>query len=127
VFEDYVVAVVSYTLFAVVEGDVVEQVDLAVGTPLDAVEAGAVLHVAPVVGVDVAVLPAELGRLEDPQAAALAPIRLCIQQIGLGVLALVKDPGVGDLGAGQVGRVENIQNQVMARNKGMLDIDGPPF
>ena len=58
-------AVVSYTLFAVVEGVVVEGV-LAVGTPLDAVEAGAVLHVAPVVGVDVAVLPAELGRLEDP-------------------------------------------------------------
>ena len=63
---DDVEAVVSYTLFAVVEGDVVEQVDLVVGTPLDAVEAGAVLHVAPVVGVDVAVLPAELGRLEDP-------------------------------------------------------------
>ena len=122
-------AVVSYTLFAVVEGDVVEQVDLAVGTPLDAVEAGAVLHVAPVVGVDVAVLPAELGRLGVPQAAAqhVAPIRLCIQQIGLGGLALVKDPGVGDLGAGQVVRVENIQNQVTARNKGMLDIDGPPF
>ena len=122
-------AVVSYTLFAVVEGDVVEQVDLAVGTPLDAVEAGAVLHVAPVVGVDVAVLPAELGRLGVPQAAAqhVAPIRLCIQQIGLGDLALAKDPEVGDLGAGQVGRVENIQNQVTARNKGMLDIDGPPF
>ena len=123
-------AVVSYTLFAVVEGDVVEQVDLAVGTPLDAVEAGAVLHVVPAVaGVDVAVLPAELGRLGDPQAAAqhVAPIRLCIQQIGLGDLALAKDPGVGDLGAGQVGRVENIQNQVTARNKGMLDIDGPPF
>ena len=122
-------AVVSYTLFVVVEGGVVEG-GLAVGTPLDVVEAGAVLHVVPAVaGVDVAVLPAELGRLGDPQAAAqhVAPIRLCIQQIGLGDLALAKDPGVGDLGAGQVGRVENIQNQVTARNKGMLDIDGPPF
>ena len=41
---------------------------LAVGTPLDeAVEVGDVpAHVAPVVGVDVAVLPAELGRLGDP-------------------------------------------------------------
>ena len=59
-------AVVSCTLFAVVEGVVVEGV-LAVGTPLDAVEAGDVLvHVVPVVGVDVAVLPAELGRLGDP-------------------------------------------------------------
>ena len=121
-------AVVSYTLFVVVEGGVVEG-GLAVGTPLDVVEAGAVLHVVPAVGVDVAGLPAELGRLGDPQAAAqhVAPIRLCIQQIGLGDLALAKDPGVGDLGAGQVGRVENIQNQVTARNKGMLDIDGPPF
>ena len=122
-------AVVSYTLFVVVEGGVVEG-GLAVGTPLDVVEAGAVLHVVPAVaGVDVAVLPAELGRLGDPQAAAqhVAPIRLCIQQIGLGDLALAKDPEVGDLGAGQVGRVENIQNQVTARNKGMLDIDGPPF
>jgi hypothetical protein len=64
--EDDAVAVVSYTLFAVVEGVVVEGV-LAVGTPLDAVEAGDVLvHVVPVVGVDVAVLPAELGRLGDP-------------------------------------------------------------
>ena len=122
-------AVVSYTLFVVVEGGVVEG-GLAVGTPLDVVEAGAVLHVVPAVaGVDVAVLPAELGRLGVPQAAAqhVAPIRLCIQQIGLGDLALAKDPEVGDLGAGQVGRVENIQNQVTARNKGMLDIDGPPF
>ena len=58
---------------------------------------------------------------------SVAPIRLCIQQIGLGDLALAKDPGVGDLGAGQVGLVENIQNQVTARNKGTLDIDGPPF
>ena len=59
-------AVVSYTLFAVVEGVVVEGV-LAVGTQLDAVEAGDVpAHVVPVVGVDVAVLPAELGRLGDP-------------------------------------------------------------
>ena len=59
-------AVVSYTLFAVVEGVVVEGV-LAVGTQLDAVEAGDVLvHVVPVVGVDVAALPAELGRLGDP-------------------------------------------------------------
>ena len=57
----------------------------------------------------------------------VAPIRLCIQQIGLWDLALAKDPGVGDLGAGQVGLVENIQNQVKARSKGMLDIDGPPF
>ena len=123
-----VVAVVSCTLFAVVEVGV-EQVGLVVGIPLDAVGADAVLRVVPVVEVDVAVLPAELGRLGDPQAAALhvAPARLCIQQIGLGVLALAKDPGVGDLGAGQVGRVENIQNQVTARNKGMLDIDGPPF
>jgi len=129
VVQDDVVAVVSYTLFAVVEGGVVEQVGLVVGTPLDAVGAGAVLHVVPVVGVDVAVLPAELGRLGDPQAAALhvAQARLCIQQIGLGDLALAKDPGVGDLGAGQVGLVENIRNQVTARNKGMLDIDGPPF
>lgn len=65
--EDDAVAVVSYTLFAVVEGVVVEGV-LAVGTQLDAVEAGDVLvHVVPVVvGVDVAVLPAELGRLGDP-------------------------------------------------------------
>ena len=64
---DDVVAVVSYTLFAVVEGVVVEGV-LAVGTPLDeAVEVGDVpAHVVPVVGVDVAVLPAELGRLGDP-------------------------------------------------------------
>lgn len=83
-----VVAVVSCTLFAVVEGGV-EQVGLVVGIPLDAVGADAVLRVVPVVGVDVAVLPAELGRLGDPQAAALhvAPARLCIQQIGLGVLA----------------------------------------
>ena len=58
---------------------------------------------------------------------SVAPIRLCIQQIGLGDLAWAKDPGVGDLGARQVGLVENIQNQVTARNKGMLDIDGPPF
>ena len=58
---------------------------------------------------------------------SVAPIRLCIQQIGLGGLAWARDPGVGDLGAGQVGLVENIQNQVTARNKGMLDIDGPPF
>ena len=126
---DDVVAVVSYTLFAVVEGGVVEQVGLVVGIPLDVVVAVAVLHVVPVVEVDAVVLPAELGRLGDPQAAALhvALARFCIQQIGLGDLALVKDPGVGDLGAGQVGLVENIQNQVTARNKGMLDIDGPPF
>ena len=60
-------AAVSYTLFAVVEGVVVEGV-LAVGTQLDAVEAGDVpAHVVPVVvGVDVAVLLAELGRLGDP-------------------------------------------------------------